>query len=275
MTLFDSIRSAGGIVNASQRLGDIYRRQHRKAEARAAFQTALDLAELHGPWVATVNALDGLGEIDLADGDLEGALDHYWDAYERSIGRKYPRGAGHAANGLGRVMYATGDHARAIQMHNQAREAFRLINDHLSQASALTGVADAHETGGDLKSAMAARLGAVEQIEIVRAAQERHRPQQEFVERFRSMYRAALETSHKAQDAAGFVAVFEGLSGRRLAGLVGDAHRRGARTGSPDARVRRNPQRRARRDRVCEAYRLPPRPDSATSPFACPRQRGH
>lgn len=222
VALFDSIGSAGGVVNARLQLGDIYRRQHRNTEARTAFQSAFDLAERHGPWVAAVNALDGLGEIDLSDGDIGGALDHYRDAYERCVARDYPRGIGHAANGLGRVMYATGDLFAAIHMHTQARDAFRLVDDHLSQASALTGIADAHEAAANLEGAMNARLDAVEQIEVVRAAQDRHRPQQEFVERFRAKYRAALETAHKAQDVSGFVSVFEGLSGRRLAGLLGD-----------------------------------------------------
>lgn len=217
--VFTKIHSSGGIVNTSVQLGDLHRRRRANPEARAAFQQALDLATQEGPWIAAVNALCGLGEIDLVDGDLAAALERYADAHDRSVAYDYRRGVAHALNGLGRVCFAGWELERAVGLHTQARDEFLSLGDHLSASSACTGIADAHEVLGVPSEAMAARLDAVGQIETVRAAQDRHRPQQEFADRFAAVYRNAFETAERAQDVAGFVAVFEGLSGRRLEGL--------------------------------------------------------
>lgn len=218
--IFEQLRSHAGVVNASLILGDLYRRERDVSRSRAAFERALKLAEEHGPWVATVNALDGLAEAHLALGDLEAARARYAQAYDRSQSRDYTRGMAHATNGLGRVMFAASELESAVEMHSAAADLFALVDDSWSQASALTGRADAYEMMGRLQDAIESRLDAVGCIERVRAAQDRHRPQEEFLERFAAVYRAALRTAHAAQRCDAFVAVFEALAGRRLAGLL-------------------------------------------------------
>ena len=220
LTICDSIKAYGGIVNASQHIGDLHRRQRNFEPARDAFQRALDTAEQHGPWIGIVNAADGLGEVTIGLRDLDTAVKHYSRSYQMSEEHGYVRGQAHALNGLGRCAYMEHDWSTAADFHAEALTRYRSIGDLPSASNALDGLARAAEGAKDWPTAVRYRLEAVAAIEEMRAVQGRHDFQQEYRNRFEAVYSWGMRTALDAVDVAAFVAVFEGIAGRRLAGLV-------------------------------------------------------
>ncbi len=221
LELFEALRSDGGVVNAAQHLGDLHRRNRELGEAHAALSRALVAAQRSGLWIGVVNARDGLGEVALGQGDVPRAVGHYQQAYQLSADKGYRRGQAHALNGLGRCAAEASQWVLASRMHRAALTAYQQLGDLPSSTTALDGLARAASAEGDLQQAVRARLEAVAAIETMRSVQDREAYQREYRERFAGVYSSALRTAVMAKDPAGFVAVFEGLAGRRLAGMLG------------------------------------------------------
>lgn len=220
LAICDSIQSHGGVVNAAQHLGDLHRRQRQFALARDAFLRALQTAEQHGPWIGVVNAADGLGEASIGLRELDAAVRYYGRAYEMSDRQGYVRGQAHSLNGLGRCAYMEGDWATATDFHTEALERYGSLGDLPSATNALDGLARAAEGAEDWPAAVQHRLKAIAAIEEMRSIQDRHDYQQEYRTRFEAVYSWGMRTALAAADVAAFVAVFEGIAGRRLAGLI-------------------------------------------------------
>jgi tetratricopeptide (TPR) repeat protein len=217
--LFEFLRSDHGIVNASQHLGDVERRAKDWAAAAGAFGTALDAAGRVGLAIGLINALDGLAEVRLAQGSIGEAVELYERAYDLS--ERYLRGQAHALNGLGRCAAASKEWERAEDLHVAAAEGFAALDDMMSVTNALDGAATACAAQSRSADEIAHRIDAVRAIEAVRSAQDAHEHQQELRERFAAVYGAALRSAIRCENADAFVAVFEAVAGRRLAGLVG------------------------------------------------------
>ena len=220
LELCEFLRADVGIVNAAQQLGDLHRSRKRPQQAKAAFTRALEAAERSGTVIGEVNARDGLGEASLGLKDIEAARQHYLGAYDRSVERGYRRGEAWALFGLGRCGYALGLPDEAYQLFESALEVNRELGDLPSSATALDGMARSAAAQGNVAAETRARVGAVLAIEAMRASQDRHQYQQEYRERFASVYSAAIRAAVRNDDPAAFITVFENLAGRRLAGLV-------------------------------------------------------
>lgn len=221
LEVYESLGASVGIVNAAQQLGDVHRRKRHYEKASSNFERALEVARESGPWIGIVNALDGLGEVRLLQGNLDAAVNNFGDAYSESKQHDYLRGQAHSVHGLGRCSAADEDWALARELHGQALEMYRRLGDQPSATNALAAIARAAEHLDDLEGMVAARVEAVEAIEMMRAAQDRHDYQQEYQRRYAGVYSDGLEAAVTANDPAAFIAMFEGLAGRRLAGLVG------------------------------------------------------
>ena len=234
--IFTSIQAHGGVVNAAQHLGDLLRRRREFDAARTAFLQALSTARRHGPWIGVVNELDGLAEVTVGLGDLAEAKRHYQAACDMCDARRYVRGEAHTLNGLGRCAFIEGDWATAAQRHGAALARYRALGDLPSATTALDGLARAARAAGDVASMVEHRLAAVAAIEEMRSAQDRHDYQQEYRRRFEAVYSWAIRATLQASDVAAFVTVFEGIAGRRLAGVItGLADNLGAASSTPDA----------------------------------------
>ncbi|MCB1029205.1 MAG: tetratricopeptide repeat protein [Microthrixaceae bacterium] len=222
LELYEALGAPVGIVNAAQQLADVNRRERRYDTAATHFKRALEVAREGGPWIGIVNALDGLGEVRLLQGDLNAALSSFGDAHSASEQHGYLRGQAHSIHGLGRCAAADADWTLAKELHEHALAMYRRLGDQPSATNALGAIARASEQLDDLGGMVAARVEAVSAIETMRAAQDRHDYQQEYLHRFAAVYSDGLDAAIRADDPAAFVAMFEGLAGRRLAGLVGD-----------------------------------------------------
>jgi tetratricopeptide (TPR) repeat protein len=220
LQLAESLKSDGGIVNAAQQLGDLHRRRRELTKAREYFGRALEVAHRAGPWIGEVNASDGLGEVHLRLGEVDEAIRHYEHARALSVSKRYRRGEAHALNGIGWCADAAGDWEAAELLHHAALDAYRELGDLPSSTHALVGMAQAATKAGDRPRALGAMLNAVAAIEAMRSAQDRHQHQHEYRERFAIVYSGAIRAAVDADDPAGFVAVFESLAGRRLAGML-------------------------------------------------------
>lgn len=218
--IFTSVQAHGGVVNAAQHLGDLLRRRREFDAARTAFRQALSTAQRHGPWIGVVNALDGLAEVTVGLDQVGEAKQHYQAAYDMSVTRHYIRGEAHALNGLGRCAFIERDWTTAAQCHVAALARYRALEDLPSATTALDGLARVARAAGDAASMVEHRLAAVAAIEEMRSAQDRHDYQQEYRRRFEAVYSWAMRAALEASDVAAFVTVFEGIAGRRLAGVI-------------------------------------------------------
>ena len=220
LALFQSIRSDGGVITAAQHLGDLHRRQRNFEDALRYLELACETATRSGQWLGLVNAADSLGEVHLGRGDLVEAVRHFETALGESAARGDSRGIAHAINGLGRCAAADQNWDVAETLHQGALARYRQLEDSLSATSALDGIARAAAGRGDQAKVVGALVDAVEEVESMRSAQQRHRYQQELRFRFAPMYRSALRAAVAADDPTAFTTVFEALAGRRLAALI-------------------------------------------------------
>ena len=102
----------------------------------------------------------------------------------------------------------------------RARDRFLAMDDLVSAAASQTGLAACAERLGDLPEAVRNRMAAVTSIETMRSAQQKHAHQGEYFDRFGDYHENAIRTAVHALDAGAFISVFEGIAGRRLAGLL-------------------------------------------------------
>ena len=277
LRLFEDLRSSEGVANAAVQLGEIHRRERDIGEAIHWYGRAVAAASQAGGVIALVNALDGLAEVELAAGDLDAAREHHQQAYDVA-GGSYPRGQGHALNGLARCALAAYERADpdspgrdddlrlATSLFGWSLVRYLAIDDPVSAATSQTGLARCAELAGDLATAMQRRVDAVASIESMRAEQIAHSGQDEYVRRFDRYYLEALTTAIRIGDLEAFTTVFEAVAGRRLAAIVqaadaldaGDAAALG--TAAADLRARGWPVNvagpRPRRERIKRLGRL-------------------
>ncbi|BBY46586.1 hypothetical protein MARA_00160 (plasmid) [Mycolicibacterium arabiense] len=215
--MYEALGSREGIANATVQLGETCRRRGWLEDAKGWYRQAVDAAA--GLPVALTNAWDGLGEAHLADGDREAAVAAHTTALS-TAGPNYPRGRAHAIHGLARCAANAKTWRSAIPHYTDAAELYREINDLTSAASAESGLARCYEELGDIKQGLRHRLAAVGHVETARASQAAHAQQGEYFARFSTAHEMALRAAVMAGDPAAFVAVFESIAGRRLAGLI-------------------------------------------------------
>lgn len=220
LSIFTVLQSREGVANATLHLGEVCRRAHWLRDAEGWYEQAVEAAtDLP---VALSNSLDGLGEVHLAMGDLARAIVEHTAAWT-AAGSSYPRGRAHASIGLARCAVETRDWQTAINYFSQALRLYEQIDDLTSAATAQSGLARSYHAMGDMPEALRHRLAAVELIETARASQNEHAQQGEYFARFGTAHEMALRTALLANDPAAFIAVFESIAGRRLAGLMAGA----------------------------------------------------
>lgn len=217
LSIFDVLKSSQGIANATMQLGEVCRRRMWLDDAEGWYRQAVGASA--GLPIAMSNALDGLGEIHLATGDHDAAVaDH--TAAMAAAGPTYPRGRAHAITGLARCAVAVGDWRQAITHFASSAQLYAEIDDLPSAATTLTGLARCHYALGDIEESLHHRLEAWRLIETARAAQPGNEAQSEYFERYSNVYEMALRVAVEATDPHAFLAVFESIAGRRLAGLM-------------------------------------------------------
>ncbi|WP_189034545.1 tetratricopeptide repeat protein [Nocardia rhizosphaerihabitans] len=219
LTIFEALSSDEGVVNATVQLGELCRRNRWLAEAAGWYGQAIDIARPRSMSIALTNALDGLAEVQLAQGDRLSAIRNHFAAY-RVAGPGNPRGRAHAVNGLARCAVNARRYETAIKFFSQGLQLYLSIDDLTAAATSETGIAHCREALGDLEAAVQHRVSAVTLVEAMRAAQLQHAHQAEYFDRFGTAHEMAVRTALRAGDAAAFVAVFESMAGRRLAGLM-------------------------------------------------------
>lgn len=219
LNLFEQIRSDEGIANAAMQLGEVSRRLRWVEEAVGWYTMALRTARRGRSPISIANALDGLAEVEVAMNAYSSARAHLREAVAIAE-NGYPRGVAHALNGLGRCAYAQQDYRTALSEFERARSAYLDIGLFTSAAISCNGIAAVAERLGERDLEMRARLDCVALVERTRAAQVTHGDQAEYFHRFGEYYFRAMDAAIRYGDIEGFVAVFEAVAGRRLAGLL-------------------------------------------------------
>lgn len=219
LTIFEELRSGEGVANATEHLGELCRRHRWLDEAAGWYEQAIAAATDKGMTIALANALDGLAEVRLAQGDRAAAVANHTAAYE-AAGLGNVRGRAHAVNGLARCAVDAGEWPTAIKLFGCALQLYLSIDDLTAAATSESGIARSYEALGDMEAAVRHRVSAVTLVETMRAAQLDHSHQSEYFDRFSTAHQMAVRTAIRAGDPAAFVAVFESIAGRRLAGLM-------------------------------------------------------
>lgn len=222
LTIFEALSSEEGVVNATVQLGELCRRNRWLAEAEGWYGQAIDVARTRPMAIALTNALDGLAEVQLAQGDRLSAIQNHVEAY-RVAGPSNPRGRAHAVNGLARCAVNARRYEKAIELFGHGLQLYMSIDDLTAAATSESGIAHCYEALGDLDAAVQHRVSAVTLVEAMRAAQSQHTHQAEYFDRFGTAHEMAVRSALRAGDPAAFVAVFESMAGRRLAGLMTSA----------------------------------------------------
>ncbi|WP_166678829.1 hypothetical protein [Kribbella voronezhensis] len=183
-------------------------------------QLVVEASARSGQVQEAVDLADVLAELHLSRGEFEEARRICRIAIERAQEARHFRAVPHLQMTLGHSERHSGDPAAAVKQFAAALEYFVDREDDQATVSYIVGdLALCAEDLGELSDAVKLRLLSVSAIEEARARQSRPRFQEEYRRRFAQVYRGALRTVVLAGDSAGFVAVFEGLWGRRLAGL--------------------------------------------------------
>lgn len=232
LDVFDSIGSRQGVVNALTGLGDACRMVAWGDDAHGWFSQALTLiAKQHEPGtlpehsdfapgvIARVNALEGLAEAEIRRGDIATARRHLGEAARISLAVDYRVGFAHALQGLGNAAFAAGYATGALGRYARARDAYERLDLPTGVADASTGVARAADALGEVGLELLARAESVRAIETARSRQVRDVDQEEYLGRHGHHYSLALIAAIRHGDIELFIATFEALAGRRLAGL--------------------------------------------------------
>lgn len=220
LLIFNSLKSKEGIGNACHQLGDACRRSMWPEDALGWFQQALAVLTADEHVIGRVNALDGLAEVKTMLGNLPQAQRLYGEAARLSLSGRYERGFAHALQGLGNVAFAAGRSVVALGRYSRARELYQKLGLPTSEADACTGIARAADTLGETELELLARADAVKAIETARSNQVRDVDQEEYLRRLGHHYSLALTAAIRHGDLDLFIATFEALAGRRLAGLA-------------------------------------------------------
>jgi len=221
--LFAKVRTATGQAHTAQRLGELYHRRGRPAQARDWLVRAAEAFADDGDPVGMVNVLENLGDLLLDADDPDGAETQYRAAHAIAAEHGLPLARAHAEQNFGRVALDRGAHSAAVTRVEQSMAANRELGDPLGVCFARTRRAETCERlGGDEAAAEALRhrVAAVFAIEEYRAANRRADAQREYRARFAGLYARALRAAVAAGAPEDFVVVADGLAGRRLAGLA-------------------------------------------------------
>ena len=216
----EALGSAVGVGNANQRLGDVLYRDGDLEGAAEALRLALDAYEQAGAAVGSANAADSLADVLFRGGDPKEAVRQYQRADSFVERGQYRRGQAHAYSGVARCAAAVEEWALSVSFHQKALAVYDEMGDLGGRMASLAGLASCADSAGDPARASDLAVEAVGSVEAMRAAHSRDDLQREYRQRFAGTYRQALRAAVKARRPDAFVAVFEGLAGRRLVGLL-------------------------------------------------------
>lgn len=220
LAIFGSLGSEEGVGNACYHLGDACRRSVWLNDAQGWFQQALAVLDAGRQPVGRTNALDGMAEVEAMRNNLPKARRLFGEAARTSLSTGYIRGFAHALQGLGDVACAARTPSIALGLYARAKELYQELGLSNSEADACTGVARAADMLGETELELLARTEAVNAIETMRIKQVRDADQEEYLRRHGHHYSLALIAAIRHGDLGLFLATFEALAGRRLAGLT-------------------------------------------------------
>lgn len=220
LEICDAIGSVVGAGNAAQRLGEVLYRNGDLSGAAQALESAVAAFEGEASPVGACNAADSLADVLLRGGDPKAAVREYQRAFAFAEAGDYGRGQAHAYAGVARCAAVVGEWKLSESLHRDALTVYEDLGDLPGRTASLAGLAECASAAGNHGQASGRYLEAVGSIEAMRAAHDRDDLQREYRQRFTTIYRNALRCAVVADDPDAFVAVFEGLAGRRLAGLL-------------------------------------------------------
>jgi tetratricopeptide (TPR) repeat protein len=222
LAAFRGLSSDLGVANAAQRLSDTLIARGRTEDALPFLGEASAAFSALGNHLGVSNTEAALGDRQLERGSPHEAAVHFRASLDAARHGPYPQGRANALAGLAKCALAGRDHELAERLFGEARVDYTALGDLPGIAAATRGLATVAEQRGDRAAAVRARLDIVATVERMRAAHTRPDLQEEYRTRFATAYRDALRTVVDAGDIDAFVLVFEGLAGRRLAGLLGN-----------------------------------------------------
>lgn len=215
-----TIGSEVGLGNAYQRLGDALYRTGDLDGAVEALDMSAAAYERAGAPVGAANAADSMADVLLRRGKPKDAVRAYQRAFAFAEAGHYRRGQAHAYAGVARCAAAVEEWALSESLHIKALAVYDELGDLVGRTGTLAGLAACADAAGDHGLVSDLHLDAVASVEAMRAAHSRDDLQREYRQRFASTYRQALRSAVRADRPDAFVAVFEGLAGRRLVGLL-------------------------------------------------------
>lgn len=219
-TISDMIGSDVGVGNANQRLGDVLYRSGDLDGAADALTIASAAYERAGAPVGAANTADSLADVLLRRGDPKRAVREYQRAFAFAEAGGYRRGQAHAYTGVARCASAVDEWALSESFHEKALAVYDDLGDLVGRTTSLAGLAACADARDDHSRSCDLHVAAVGSVEAMRAAHTRDDLQREYRQRFAVTYRQALLAAVAAGRPEAFVAVFEGLAGRRLVGLL-------------------------------------------------------
>lgn len=220
LAVFESLKSPGGVGNAASRLADVLLHAGDRGRARVMLQRAAEAFGEAQVAIGQISSLDLLGDVEIEDRDIKGAVEHHRQAYELSDRQDYPRGRANALAGLAHSARVTEVWAEARRLGGAALTTFRELGDPLGEVNALEGLAVCALGEDDLPAAVQYRFAAVRTLEAMRADLTRHDLQAEYRSRFEGTYLRAARTAIDAGDSEAMLWLLECLAGRRLASLI-------------------------------------------------------
>lgn len=202
------------------RLADSFRMAGDRAGMRRTVLRLLGLLRRVDQPVAKSDALDLLATGRMADGQWDSGRVAAKAAIKVAESCDYARGAAYANITLSQIERKAGNTDEALAARRVAADFFAGRDDSLgSRAYCLVESAELlNQLGRPDEAAMDAR-GALTALETLRCQQSRPAFQHEYRTRFAQVYRRSLQLACEMGDPVLFVTVFEGLWGRRLAGL--------------------------------------------------------
>lgn len=217
--IFEGVRSPAGIASAGVRLADVLRRCEDGPAVLALEPRVRKALEQTGQLYESVDLCDNLAAAHTQAGDHAKALAEC-ERGMRIAGGRYPKGVAHILISKGNALRKSGRNEEAIDPYLAAYEFFDGRSEGTMTAYCLGHLAMCAENLGDMSQAVELRLRAVLELEQVRGNRPDPKWQQEYRERFDDVYRGALLTMVRANDAESFAAVFESLWGKRLSGVA-------------------------------------------------------
>lgn len=218
--IFESVGSAVGVAGAGLRLLDVHRRKEDTPAILALAPRVVAATSESQQFQESVDVYDVLAYAHVKCGDFADAHVSCQEGIQLA-GDRYPRAVAHLRMTDGRALRRMGRSRSAVETLLLAHEYFAGRAEDLGMVAYCLGeLALCAEDLDECGEAVELQLRAMEAIEGMRSRQERPRWQQEYRDRFDTVYRAALTTTVRCHDPIAFAAVFESLWGRRLSGVT-------------------------------------------------------